>query len=321
MSKGKINAIKSSETVIKTPFNTKMSMMRKYWMLYLLFIPCAVFLLVFNYAPMYGVILALKEFSPRLGIFSSGWADPLFVHFKEAISNPKFLSVTLNTLYISLLRIIFGFPAPIILAVLFNEVRHNVYKRTIQAIAYLPHFLSWVILAGMVKMIFAGDGMINTVIENLGLTALPFLTQGDWFIFTIVFTNIWKTIGFSTIIYMAAIAGIDQEQYQAATIDGANRWQRIKYITTPGMGIAISINLILTLSGILDAGFDQIFNLYSPVVYEQADIIDTYVYRMGVVAGNYEFSTALGLAKSFVAFILIVLTNKIITKLGGEGVW
>lgn len=294
---------------------------RKYWMLYLMFLPCALFLLVFNYAPMYGVILGFKNFSPRLGILGSDWAQPLFRHFAEAFADPKFLKVTLNTLNISMLRILFGFPAPILLAVLFNEVRHNAYKRTVQAIAYMPHFLSWVILAGMVRLIFAGDGMLNTFLAALHIDAIPFLTEGNWFIFTVVFTNIWKTIGFSTIIYMAAITGIDQEQYEAATIDGASRWQRIRYITFPGMEIAISINLILTLSGILDAGFDQIFNLYSPVVYEQADIIDTYVYRMGVVAGNYEFSTALGLAKSVVALILIVVTNKIITKLGGEGVW
>jgi len=298
-----------------------LSKIKKYWMLYLLFLPCAVFLIVFNYAPMYGVILGFKDFSPRLGIFNSEWAQPFWKHFAEAFNDPKFIEVTLNTLKISLLRILFGFPAPILLAVLFNEVRHEGYKRTVQAIAYMPHFLSWVVLAGMVRMIFSGDGMINSLLKTIGLTPIPFLTEGTWFIFTLVATNIWKTVGFSTIIYMAAIAGIEQEQYEAATIDGASRWQKIRYITFPGMEIAISINLILTLSSILDAGFDQIFNLYSPVVYEQADIIDTYVYRMGVVAGNYEFSTALGLAKSLVALILIVVTNKIITKLGGEGVW
>lgn len=307
---------------LKKPFPVRLkTAIKKYWMLYLLFLPCAVFLLVFNYAPMYGVILAFKDFSPRFGIFSSSFADPLFKHFIEAFSDPKFLKVTLNTLYISLLRIVFGFPVPILLAVLFNEVRHSIYKRTIQAIVYLPHFLSWVILAGMVKMIFAGDGMINALLGNLHIMPIPFLTEGNWFVFTIVFTNIWKTVGFSTIIYMAAIAGIEQEQYEAATIDGANRWQKIHFITFPGMSIAISITLILTLSSVLDAGFDQVFNLYSPVVFEQADIIDTYVYRMGVVAGNFEFSTALGLAKSAVAFILIVVTNKIISKFGGEGVW
>ena len=295
---------------------------RKYWMLYALFLPCAVFLIIFNYGPMYGVILAFKDLSPRLGIFYSPWTDPIFKHFQETFADPKFLQVTLNTLWISFLRILFGFPAPILLAVLFNEVRHNAFKRTVQTITYLPHFLSWVVLAGMIKLIFAGDGMINQLLMNtFGMESIPFLTDGNWFIFTLVFTNIWKTIGFSTIIYMAAIAGIEQEQYEAATIDGASRWQKIRYITIPGIAIAISINLILTLSSVLDAGFDQIFNLYSPVVYEQADIIDTYVYRMGVQAGQYGMSTALGLAKSLVAFLLIITTNKIITKCGGEGVW
>lgn len=294
---------------------------RKYWMLYALFLPCAVFLIIFNYGPMYGIILAFKDLSPRLGILYSPWTEPIFKHFQDAFADPKFLQVTLNTLWISLLRILFGFPAPILLAVLFNEVRHNAYKRTVQTITYLPHFLSWVVLAGMVRLIFAGDGMINQLLGSIGVSPVPFLTDGNWFIFTLVFTNIWKTIGFSTIIYMAAIAGIEQEQYEAATIDGANRWQKIRFITIPGIAIAISINLILTLSGILDAGFDQIFNLYSPVVYDQADIIDTYVYRMGVQAGQYGLSTALGLAKSVVALLLIVVTNKIINKCGGEGVW
>ena len=185
---------------------------RKYWMLYALFLPCAIFLIIFNYGPMYGIILAFKDLSPRLGILYSPWTEPIFKHFQEAFADPKFLQVTLNTLWISLLRIIFGFPAPILLAVLFNEVRHNAYKRTIQTITYLPHFLSWVVLAGMVKLIFAGDGMINQLLGSIGVSPIPFLTDGNWFIFTLVFTNIWKTIGFSTIIYMAAIAGIEQEQ-------------------------------------------------------------------------------------------------------------
>ena len=216
---------------------------------------------------------------------------------------------------------LFGLPALILLALLLNEIRHRGYKKTVQTLAYLPHFLSWIVLAGMIRTIMAGDGLINNSLQFLGLKGIPFLTEENWFIFTLVFTDIWKGMGYGSIIYMAAIAGIDQEQYEAATIDGANRWQKMKFITLPGLAMAITVNVILSLSGVLNGGFDQIFNLYSPVVYETADIIDTYVYRMGIVSGDYGAATALGLVKSIIGLILIVSTNKLIKKLGGEPIW
>ena len=306
----------------KVPFRIRFRRgFKRYWILYVIFLPAFISLFIFSYIPMGGIILAFKDYSPRLGIWASEFVDPLFKHFQEAFSSTDFWKVTLNTLRISSLRLLFGFPAPILLALFLNEVRHSHYKKLVQTVVYLPNFLSWVVVAGMVRTLMAGDGLVNILLQDLGLNGIPFLTDQNWFLFTLVFTDIWKGMGYGSIIYLAAIAGIEQEQYEAATIDGANRWQKMRYITLPGLVIAISINLILSLSGILNGGFDQIFNLYSPVVYETADIIDTYVYRIGIVAGNFEMSTALGLMKSVIGFILIVVTNKVVNKMGGEGVW
>ena len=294
---------------------------QRYWMLYLIALPPLISMFVFSYLPMGGIILAFKDYSPRLSMWNSKWAEPLLEHFETAFSGTDFWKVTLNTLRISCLRLLFGLPALILLALLLNEIRHRGYKKTVQTLAYLPHFLSWIVLAGMIRTIMAGDGLINNSLQFLGLKGIPFLTEENWFIFTLVFTDIWKGMGYGSIIYMAAIAGIDQEQYEAATIDGANRWQKMKFITLPGLAMAITVNVILSLSGVLNGGFDQIFNLYSPVVYETADIIDTYVYRMGIVSGDYGAATALGLVKSIIGLILIVSTNKLIKKLGGEPIW
>ncbi len=294
---------------------------RSYWMLYLIALPPLISMFIFSYLPMGGVILAFKDYSPRLSMWSSDWIDPIFSHFKSAFAGTDFWKVTLNTLRISLLRLAVGIPAPILLALLLNEVRHRKYKKVVQTIVYLPHFLSWVVLAGMIRTIMSGDGMINGALNSIGADGIPFLTDENWFLFTLVFTDVWKGVGYGSIIYMAAIAGIDQEQYEAATLDGASRWQKMRFVTLPGLGMAITVNVVLSLSGILNGGFDQIFNLYSPVVYETADIIDTYVYRMGIIAGDYGAATALGLVKSVVGLILIVSTNKIIKRLGGEAIW
>lgn len=313
---------KEEKATAKLPLTARFGRkFKRYWMLYLIALPALISMFVFSYLPMGGIILAFKDYSPRLSMWNSAWMEPLLAHFKTAFSGTDFWQVTLNTLRISCLRLLFGLPAPILLALFLNEVRHKKYKKLVQTIVYLPHFLSWVVLAGMIRTIMSGDGLINTTLQGLGLKGIPFLTDENWFLFTLVFTDIWKGVGYGSIIYMAAISGIDQQQYEAATIDGASRWQKMRYITLPGMTMAITVNVILSLSGILNGGFDQIFNLYSPVVYGKADIIDTYVYRMGIVAGDYGAATALGLVKSVIAFILIVSTNKIIKKLGGEPIW
>ncbi|MBP1989453.1 ABC transporter permease [Paenibacillus eucommiae] len=288
--------------------------------LYLLLLPSVVYLIVFNYVPMYGVVLAFKDYNFMKGILHSPWVG--MKHFNQLFSDPNFMTVTWNTLKISLLRLFFGFPFPIFLALLLNEVRITIFKRTIQTVIYLPHFISWIIVAGILRVLLTTDnGIVNHLIQQLGFEPISFLTSNVYFVPMLVASDILKEAGWGTIIYLAALAGIDPEQYEAAMIDGANRWHRLIYITLPGISTAISIMLILSLSGILNAGFDQIFNLYSPLVYPSADIIDTYVYRIGLLEGKYSLATALGLFKSLIGFILIVITNKAAKMLGGSGIW
>lgn len=310
-----------SPIINKTPFARFRRKFRRYWSLYLIALPPLISMFIFSYLPLVGTLLAFKDYSPRLSLWNSEWAEPLFEHFQTAFSGTDFWKVTVNTLRISCLRLLFGLPAPILLALLLNEVRHLKYKKLVQTLVYLPHFLSWVVLAGMIRTIMSGDGLINSALQTLSLPGIPFLTDENWFVFTLIFTNIWKGMGYGSIIYLAAISGIDQEQYEASTIDGANRWQKMRYITFPGLKMAFSVNVILSLSGILNGGFDQIFNLYSPVVYETADIIDTYVYRMGIISGDFGASTALGLVKSVIGLILIISSNKLIKKMGGSTIW
>lgn len=288
--------------------------------LYLMLLPCVIYLIIFSYAPMYGIVLAFKDFNMLKGIINSPWVG--FKHFDALFGDSYFQTVTWNTLKISLMRLLFGFPVPIILALLLNEVRINKFKRTIQTIIYLPHFISWIIIAGILKVFLTTDGgIVNQVIMLFGFEPVPFLTSNTYFIPMLIVSDILKEAGWGTIIYLAALAGVDPEQYEAAMIDGANRWKRLIYITLPGISVAISIMLILSLSGILNAGFDQIFNLYSPLVYETADIIDTYVFRIGLLSGKYSLATALGLFKSIIALILILITNKMAKALGGSGIW
>ena len=294
---------------------------KKYGTVYALFIPCAICLIIFSYIPMYGIVLAFKDFKNNLGIMGSPWAYPLFKNFSELFEDPYFLKVLRNTLVISVLRLAVGFPAPLILALMFNELKGERFKKTVQTILYLPNFLSWVILGGIFKKVLGPDGLLDGVLASLGLVAPPFFSSDAWFIVMLILTEVWKSMGFASIIYSAAIAGIDQEQYEAAILDGANRFQKMRYITIPSISMAVSIQLIMALSGVLSAGFDQIFQMYSPVVYDWADIIDTYVYRIGIGSGNYEVATALGLFKSGVGLILILITNKIIKRMGGEGIW
>ena len=229
--------------------------------------------------------------------------------------------MTKNTLIISALRLVFGFPAPILLALFFNEIRSKTFKKVSQTILYLPYFLSWVILAGMLRTMLLSDGIVNDFLGKLGLVPFPFLSKSSLFLPMLIVTDIWKNMGFGSIIYLAAIMGIDSSLYEASLVDGANRFQRMVHITLPGIVMAISINLILSLSGILNGGFDQIFNLYSVPVYDVADIIDTYVYRIGITDGEFGIATALGLIKSVIGFALILIVNKVTNKLGGVGVW
>jgi putative aldouronate transport system permease protein len=257
----------------------------------------------------------------NLGITGSPWVG--FDNFKQMMIDREFWVVFRNTLIISFGKIITGFPAPIILALLLNELSNQKFKKVTQSILYFPHFLSWVILAGIIYNLFSiTNGVIPKILEDYFSIEQPMIIGNPEYFRTLIYlSNIWKGAGWGTIVYLAAIAGIDQEQYESAIIDGASRFQRMIYITIPSLSYAIAILLILNIGQVMNAGFDQIFNLYDPGVYGVGDIIDTYVYRIGLQSARYEYSTAVGLFKSVINCILLVTANLFAKKLGYEGIF
>lgn len=291
--------------------------------LYIMLIPIVVYYLVFAYYPMYGAVIAFKNFNPRLGILGSPWAKNhgLF-YFQKIFRMPKFPQVLYNTISISLIRLVFGFPFPIIVSILMNEIRKNKYKKFVQTSVCLPEFISWVVLGGIfTSLLSTENGLINGIIKSIGFEPIPFLTSPKFFIPTMVVTMIWKTFGWNTIIYMASLSSISPEYYEAATIDGANRWQRIWHITLPCIRGIIVTMLILRIGGLLQAGFEQIFVMYHPGVYKVADIIDTWVFRIGLQDGKFEMAAAIGLFKSVISAILIIVANSVARKLGERGIF
>lgn len=287
-----------------------------YWML----LPALVYYAVFHYLPMYGAIIAFKDFSITKGILGSNWVG--LKHFNYIFELDKFWQVFWNTVEISFIRLIFGFPTPIIVALLLNEVRRMVFKRTVQTIIYLPHFISWVILGGlMINLLSTDNGVINNLIQALGGSPIGFLSDEKYFVGTLVSSMIWKEFGWNTIIYMAALAGVNPQLYEAAVMDGANRFQQMWRITLPCIQSTIIILLILRIGSMMEAGFEQIFVLYHPAVYSVSDIIDTYVYRIGLTEGRFSLAAAVGLFKSVINFVLLVLANQLARRMGEQGVY
>ncbi|WP_443147053.1 ABC transporter permease [Paenibacillus sp. HWE-109] len=272
--------------------------------LHLMLIPGLAAILIFQYYPMAGIVIAFQKFMPTQGLFHSKWIG--LDNFRYLLELPDFYRVLWNTIYIAFMKIVVGLVVPIVIAILLNEVRKEVFKRLIQTLVYLPHFLSWVILSGiLLDVLSPKDGIVNAALRALGLPSIFFLGSNHWFPFTLVVTNEWKEFGFSTIVYLAAILGINPALYEAATMDGANRFKQILHITLPGMAPIIVLLATLSIGNVMNAGFEQVFNLYSPVVYESGDIIDTFVYRIGMVDAQYGVATAVGLFKSLVSLILI----------------
>jgi putative aldouronate transport system permease protein len=293
---------------------------KRMWLLYLFFLIPAASLFIFHYIPIYGIIIAFKDYRIGSGILGSQWNN--FNHFKLMFANPFFPRILRNTLVISILRLIFGFPAPIMLALLINEVARMSVKRVVQSISYLPHFMSWVVLAGiLIEVISPQRGIVGFIYTLLGKQPPNLLTDSRLFRPLLVLTGIWKDVGWGTIIYLASISSIDPGLYESSSIDGANRLQRAIYITIPSLIPVITILIILQIGGVLNAGFDQIFNLYNPLVYEVGDIIDTYVYRVGLIDRRFDFSTAVGLFKNAIGILLLVGTNAIIKRFSEYGIW
>ncbi|MGN7382063.1 ABC transporter permease [Paenibacillus sp. SAFN-117] len=289
---------------------------KRYRVLLLMMLPAVVYFTVFHYLPMYGVLLAFKEFKITQGILNSPWVG--FEHFNKIMGDSYFYVVLKNTIIISLYKLIFGFPVPIMFALLLSEVSSLKFKKVVQTVSYLPHFISWVVLAGIFFTLFSLDGPVNALLKWFGGQPQLFLADDRYFRSILVITSIFQGFGWGSIIYFAAISNIDPQLYEAAIIDGAGRFKRMFYISIPMLVPVIAIMLILSMSGILDAGFDQIFNMYNVKVYNVADIIDTYVYRKGLIEMNYSYATAVGLFKSVVALILIIAVNRIVKWIGGK---
>jgi len=306
---------KAEQKIPSIPFKNKKR--RKDWCLFLMMLPVLISFAVFSYAPMYGIIIAFKKYRIVDGIWGSKWVG--LQHFEKFINGYYFDRLLGNTLKISLLRLVFGFPAPVILAVLLNELQNVKFKRTVQTISYLPHFLSWVTLAGVFfNFLSPTSGALNSIIRMFGGEPIYFLGNKKYFVGTLIATGVWKGVGWGSIIYLAAITAISPELYESATIDGATRIQKIWYITIPSIAPTMCVLLILDTGGIMNAGFDQIFNLYSDAVLEVADIIDTYVYRYGLEKMEYSYSAAVGLFKTAINCVLLLTTNTIVKKLGGS---
>jgi len=288
--------------------------------MYLLLIPGIAFMLLFKYAPMYGIVIAFQDFNIFAGVAGSEWVGT--AQFERLIRSDEFLQVLVNTLLISLYKITLLFPIPIVIALMLNEVRRMFFKRTIQTIIYLPHFLSWVIISGLfVNILSPTGGIVNVMIRALGGEPISFFTDNDLFRSLVVFTAGWKEIGWNAIVFIAAIAGIEQEQYEAAAIDGAGRLRQMWSVSLPGMLPTIVLMFILRIGSLLEAGTEQILTMYNPLVYETGDVIGTYVYRMGLGQQDYSFSTAVGLFNSAVGFLLIVIGNMLSRKFLNRSIW
>lgn len=288
--------------------------------LMLMFLPGFLLLLVFSYFPLYGILIAFKDFKISTGVWASPWVG--LKHFEMLFSDYEFLLALKNTLVISVLKLVIGFPMPIILAILINEIRFIRYKKTLQMFSYLPHFFSWVVLGGMITQMFSATGPVNTLLSYVGFDEpVPFFSDPTMFLVLLIVTAIWQSVGWNSVIYIAAITGVDHSLYEAAEIDGAGKLRQVLSITIPSIAPTIITLFILNLGQVVNAGFDQIYNLYNPVVYEVSDIIDTLVLRK-MQTMNYSFGTAVGLFKSVVGLVLILGTNFIVKKLsdGEQGI-
>ncbi|MEI3197113.1 MAG: ABC transporter permease subunit [Lachnospiraceae bacterium] len=298
---------------------------RRHPMMYLMLIPGLFFLFIYKFAPLYGILIAFKDYNifagsnPIDAIAKSPWVG--FANFERLFKSSEFIKVLVNTLIINGMKILFLFPIPIICAILLNEIRNKAFRKLSQTAIYVPYFFSWVVVFGIFYSLFGSYGVVNNVIAALGHARIKFFTDTGIFRWLLVFTEGWKEIGYNTVIYLAAITGIDIALYEAASVDGANKWKQIWHVTMPGLLPTIVLMFILKVGYILDTGFEQVLVFYNPAVYDVADIIQTYVYRLGMGQMDFPLSTALGLFNSVVAFVLIVSANMISKKLIHRSIW
>ena len=293
---------------------------KNYSMLYLFLIPALAYFLIYHYIPMYGVIIAFKDYSPFMGVIESPWVG--WKYFESFFNSIYFWRLIRNTFLLSFYSLIYGFPIPIIFALLLNELPFLKYRSLVQTISYIPHFVSTVVIVGMIsKFLSPTSGFVNSFIELFGGEAINFMSEPSWFRTVYISSGIWQGVGWSSIIYFAALSAISPTQYEAAKIDGANRWQRIWYISLPGMLPTILTMLLLSLGNIMSVGFEKVYLMYKPVTYETADIISTYVYRSGILEQNYSFASAVGLFNSVINLVLITTFNYLSRRISDYSLW
>ncbi len=302
--------------------------MRSYWRyryLMLLLIPSIVVLLIFKYEPMYGVIIAFKNFKIKLGITGSPWYDPFWGVFAKAFGKPAFWQAFQNTVILGIMNFVIGFPMPIILALLLNELRNERYKKVVQTFSYLPHFISWVTLSGLfIQLLSPSTGPLAALARACGMTPYYFMGEVSTFRWVLVVTNIWKSVGWGSIIYLAALSAVDQEMYEAALIDGASRFQRVWYITLPSILPTVTVMLILRSGSILSDNFDQVYNMMNSAVYRVSNVLGVYTYDLGLknmTNSSLAEATAVGLFRNVISLALVLITNGISKKISDNGIW
>lgn len=292
---------------------------KRHWAIYVMALPVIAYYLIFHYGPMYGLQIAFKEFSPAKGIMGSPWVG--FKHFDSFFNGIYFWRLIKNTILLNLYDLLFGFPAAIILALLLNEIRSGRFKRVVQSISYLPHFVSIVVVAGLMVDFLSRGGLVNQISGVFGIEPIDFLKDEGWFRSLFVSSGIWQGIGWGSIVYLAAIATIDPTLYEAGRIDGANRWKQTLHITIPGIMPTIVILFILQMGNMLTVGSEKVLLLYNPLTYGTADVISTYVYRKGVLEASYSFTAAVGLFNSVISFVLIVAANSFVKRISENKLW
>ena len=317
---GKRVAVVRSKRTLKQKLQWLSDHVRNEWQLYLMLLPTIVWFMVFLYKPMYGLQIAFKDYSIFRGVAASPWVG--LEHFELLFTNDQFVRAFWNTIKISALNLLFAFPAPIILALMFNEILHATYKRAAQTIVYLPHFISSVIIAGIVITAFSPSvGVVNTVLSWFGIDSIYFLTKPEWFRPIFIGTGIWQEAGFGSIVFLAAIAGVSPSLYESAVVDGASRWQMMWKITLPSILPTIIIMLIIRIGNIMEVSFELIILLYQPATYSTADVVNTFVYRQGLQSGQYDFAAAAGLFNAVVAFVMVIIANTLARRYSKTSLW
>lgn len=296
------------------------SAIRKYHNYYLMLLPGLIFVILFLYLPILYNFICFKDYKIFLGPFGSPWNG--LDNFYKLFRTPDFFRILRNTFALCFWKILIGFPIPVLLALLINEVGNRIFKRTVQTVVYLPHFISWVIIASLTSNLLSPtDGVVNLILNKLGMESVFFMGDSEYFRGVLVATDIWKEMGWSAIIYLAALAGVPTDLYEAATVDGASKFQKMRYVTIPCILPTIIIMLLLKIGGILNSNFEQVFTMYNSSVYDVADIIDTYVYRIGIIQTQYGFSAAAGLFKSVISFVMVVTCNWLTRRIGQESLF